>query len=342
MRMLRFALTMALTASALPAQLTLQESHTTASLRGIDSLGGGVAWASGTAGTVLRTTDGGSNWQPCTVPPNAEKLDFRAVQAFDDKTAVAMSAGAGDASRLYKTTDGYRTWKLVFSNPDRNGFWDGLRFDGTGLGLLVGDPVGDPGQASLPIFLSEDGGNTWRRPEPKGIRAEPNQSLFAASNSSMLIDRGRVVLLTGGGTTALISADLHFATPPAYSHPDLARGESAGGFSVASEGDVFVAVGGDYKAPGQTAGTAVSCVSDRRGDFTCRSAKTPPHGYRSAVAYDAASKTWIAVGPTGVDLSSDSGLNWRAAAELGADWNAISLPFVVGSKGRIGVITLTK
>jgi photosystem II stability/assembly factor-like uncharacterized protein len=328
---------MALTATALPGQLTLQESHTTASLRGIDSLGGGVAWASGTGGTVLLTVDGGSNWEACAVPSNAEKLDFRAVQAFDAKTAVAMSAGKGEASRLYKTTDGCRTWKLVFSNPDKDGFWDALQFSGLGLGVLVGDPV----EGSFPVFLSEDAGDTWRRPEPKGIPAEPNQSLFAASNSSLLIDRGRLVLLTGGGTTALISADLHFATPPVYSHPDLARGESAGGFSAASDGETFVAVGGDYKAPGQPAGTAVSCRANRQGAFTCQAAKTPPRGYRSAVAYDPATKTWIAVGPRGVDVSTDGGANWRAA-DLGADWNAISLPFVVGSKGRIGLIALPR
>ena len=36
------------------AQFTLQTSNTTADLRGIHSIGGGVAWASGTNGTVLR------------------------------------------------------------------------------------------------------------------------------------------------------------------------------------------------------------------------------------------------------------------------------------------------
>jgi hypothetical protein len=29
-----------------------------------------------------------------------------------------------------------------------------------------------------------------------------------------------------------------------------------------------------------------------------------PHGYRSAVAYDTAHKTWITVGPKGTDISS--------------------------------------
>jgi len=46
----------------------LEESGTTAGLRGVRSLGGGVAWASGSDGTILRTEDGGYEWQSCTGP----------------------------------------------------------------------------------------------------------------------------------------------------------------------------------------------------------------------------------------------------------------------------------
>ena len=45
------------------AQWDIEESHTSASLRGIHDVGGGVAWTSGTDGTVLRTEDGGYLWQ---------------------------------------------------------------------------------------------------------------------------------------------------------------------------------------------------------------------------------------------------------------------------------------
>lgn len=110
------------------AQWTLQRSHTSASLRGIHNVGGGVVWASGTQGTVLHTVDDGQTWETCAVPQGAEKLDFRGIQAFDANTAVVMSSGLGDLSRLYKTKDACRTWKLVFTNPDKSGFWDALQF----------------------------------------------------------------------------------------------------------------------------------------------------------------------------------------------------------------------
>jgi hypothetical protein len=53
------------TATLVSAQATspwvMQESGTTAGLRGIDTVDGTVAWASGTGGTVLRTVDGGAH-----------------------------------------------------------------------------------------------------------------------------------------------------------------------------------------------------------------------------------------------------------------------------------------
>src|SRR5882757_6052930 len=119
-------LTAALATKKIQAQWDIEDSNTTASLRGIHNVGGGVAWASGTNGTVLRTEDGGYLWQTCAIPPGAEKLDFRGVQAFDENTAIVMSSGPGDQSRLYKTTNGCQTWKLVFTNPDKDGFWDAL------------------------------------------------------------------------------------------------------------------------------------------------------------------------------------------------------------------------
>jgi photosystem II stability/assembly factor-like uncharacterized protein len=122
--MRKLALAALLIATTAQAQFQIQDSHTTASLRGIHSIGNGIAWASGTEGTILRTTDEGATWQSCTTPPDAEKLDFRGIQAFDQNTAIVMSSGKGDLSRLYKTTDACKSWKLVFTNPDAGGFFD--------------------------------------------------------------------------------------------------------------------------------------------------------------------------------------------------------------------------
>src|ERR1700755_805546 len=61
----------------------IEDSGTSAGLRGIHTVGGGVAWASGTGGTVLRSEDTGYLWQQCAMPPGAAKLDFRGIWAWD-------------------------------------------------------------------------------------------------------------------------------------------------------------------------------------------------------------------------------------------------------------------
>ena len=91
--------------SSLNAQWIKQKVDTAASLRGLSVVNEKVIWASGTGGTVLRTTDGGKAWKVMTVP-GAEKLDFRDIEAFDASTAYILSIGNGESSRIYKTNDG--------------------------------------------------------------------------------------------------------------------------------------------------------------------------------------------------------------------------------------------
>jgi hypothetical protein len=357
------------------AQWDIEDSHTTASLRGIHNVGGGVAWASGTEGTVLRTEDGGYLWQTCATPPGAEKLDFRGIQAFDENTAIVMSSGKGDLSRLYKTTDGGRTWKLLFTNPDKEGFWDAVYvrpgFDGwkapqgTGASPNVGILIGDPVDGRFALFRSENNLlNRWFRmtsldrapslrfPTPHTT----SESLFAASNSILMGDETSTLrFVTGGDKGAYfystkwhLHALFDYATASFMTKRlPLTSGVSAGAFSFAADHDCnlrpvcsLVVVGGDYKKPDDPIGTSARSNDD--GDHWT-AAQTPPHGYRSAVAYDPTTKTWITVGPNGTDISHDDGRNWSPLKPTPAEpqdadknWNALSLPFVVGPKGHIG------
>jgi hypothetical protein len=379
-RLLLIAL--ALITTTAHAQWEIEESNTTASLRGIHNVGGGVAWASGTNGTVLRTEDGGYLWQTCITPPGAEHLDFRGIQAFDENTAIVMSSGKGDLSRLYKTTDGCKSWKLLFTNPDKEGFWDALSIiapntDALGhpldhshaWGYLLGDPVG----GIFTLFSTEDGGNTWsrrvtRKRGPKGegckvdnFMARNEESVFAASNESLLTLTGNYLLFVTGGTVSRIGYTDLFSLDGALCHEsthflDLPMNHgnaSSGAFALAAAPgyedhsnfpDNVVIVGGDYKLPNATEGNVAVISKVGTPLFqTVRKSTTPPHGYRSAVAYDDKTKTWITVGPNGTDISRDDGHNWTALKPSPLDppdadknWNALSLPYVVGPNGRIG------
>lgn len=374
------------------AQWQMQDSGTTASLRGIHSLGKGVAWASGSNGTVLRTEDGGYLWQKCTVPQGAEKLDFRGVQGFDANTAFVMSSGPGDASRLYKTTDGCQTWTLVFTNPDPDGFFDTLTIPHSADPayqnelMLLGDPV--KGQMSL--WRVEKDAKPGELPKRVGKlpKALPDEGAFAASNSALysFADHEFWLFGTGGpGGARVVSAERlptetgeGYSTDPggniAAAVPVGTHSKSSGVFSIAVKlepsdiahashkpakvdskhpvppedrklklGDTIVAVGGDYMKPDDR--TAIAAYRSRNDARAWKAATTQPHGYRSAVAYYAKADTWIAVGPNGTDISTDGGKNWEAlhpgrldAADADRNWNALSLPFVVGPKGRIAIL----
>jgi hypothetical protein len=126
--------------------------------------------------------------------------------------------------------------------------------------------------------------------------------------------------------------------------------DAAGPFSIASRTDkvpfrnvisvreMLMAVGGDYTRPNDPSGTAA--WSEDRGS-TWHSAITPPHGYRSAVAWSDTGEVWIAVGTNGSDISRDDGKTWSPLPDQpdNSNWNALAPPFVVGSKGRIARLT---
>jgi hypothetical protein len=393
--MFRLHLTVALlftTSTAATAQWTIQESHATADLRGIHSIGNGVAWASGTNGTVLRTIDGGTTWQTCSIPPGAEPLDFRGIQAFDADTAIIISSGKGDLSRLYKTTDACKSWKLVFTNPDKDGFWDAIEARVTEAGsgdvckegsVITGTILGDPAihksnqwdtTTALSFYLADfEIGITCSgdklSPSAASIFSLPAEAAFGASNSVLKrLGTGTYWLAVG---TRLIQYGVGFTNPShfyAESFCDIGiplrrHSTSAGVFSLAIRPDSvapqkrttlggfhwkapscqkadMVVVGGDYTAINDQQGTAAFTGGTNKFQV----AQTPPHGFRSSVAYDAPTKTWITVGPNGTDISTDDGRNWRSLEPASIDapdaadrnWNALSLPFVVGSKGRIG------
>jgi photosystem II stability/assembly factor-like uncharacterized protein len=60
--------------------------------------------------------------------PGAEKLGFRDVEAFGPTTAYLLSVGPGDASRIYKTVDGGKSWAMQFNSTDPATFFDALAF----------------------------------------------------------------------------------------------------------------------------------------------------------------------------------------------------------------------
>jgi photosystem II stability/assembly factor-like uncharacterized protein len=302
-------------ATALRAQWEPQSSNTTASLRGLSAVSDRVAWASGARGTVLRTTDGGATWQVIRVP-GADSLDFRDVEAFDDRRAYVLSIGNASASRIYKTVDGGATWALQFTNPDTAAFYDCLAFGSAERGLAVSDPVG----GRFRVIATSDGGATWMElPAERIPPAIPGEAAFAASGTCLAVGRpDNVWLASGGGSTARVyrsgTGGIDWQGAPT---PIASGAPSRGIFSIAfADARRGVAVGGDYQAPTDT--TANVALTDD-GGATWRLAAGRTGGYRSGVAYvpGTAGRALVAVGTSGSDFSMDGGETWVPIDTLG-------------------------
>ena len=336
----------------------MQQSGTTASLRGVYSVDGKIAWASGTGGTVIKTIDSGEHWIRCATPDVATDggtLDFRGVQALDSKIAIVMASGPGAMSRLYQTEDGCQSWKLIFRNPNSpEGFFDSFFADwamGAGTPGWSGSLLGDPVHGRFMVFDSQDSGTTWTARNSADLALNgTDASAFAASNSLFPAtqDNSHVaqIFASGGKGGALLWVEkIPDHTWRRITLPLAHGNDSSGIFSVAihTESVPFrnvlalqettIVVGGDYMKSNEPVG--VAAWSTDRIHWTA--ATKPPHGYRSSVAWSPESQMWIAVGTNGSDMSRDDGKTWTPLDD--GNWNALSLPFVVGPNGRIAQLS---
>ena len=114
--------------------------------------------------------------------------------------------------------------------------------------------------------------------------------------------------------------------------PVAGGNESSGIFSLHfRDRHLGIAVGGDYTKPSESAETAAWSAD---GGEHWTASERPPHGYRSAVEWGESIHAWITAGTNGSDISRDDGKTWQPIDN--GNWNALSLPFIVGPQGRIG------
>lgn len=309
-----------------PPRWEPQAVGTRAKFRGLCVVSADVVWASGTGGTVVRTVDGGRRWDVFAVPGAAE-LDFRDVEAFGPDVAFVLAAGEGEKSRVYKTTDGGKTWQLQFTNPDPAGFFDALAFWDETHGIALGDPVGGKFQ-----LIHTTDGRTWQPLKADMPAAVADEGAFAASGTCLIThgDRGAWFVTGGPNGARLFRSTDRGKTWAVQDCPLGGRSKSAGAFGIAfRDATNGVIVGGDYTKPTE-AGPHAAVTTDGGKTWTL----TPPLAFRSCVAW--AGDRWVAVGTSGADVSGD-GKVWRSLDN--GNWNAVGFAggvgWAVGPDGRV-------
>jgi len=320
-----------LNASTALAQWQVQTIQSQADFRGLSVVSPKVAWVSGTKGTYARTIDSGKTWTVGMVP-DAEKLDFRDVEAFGEETAYLLSAGPGDASRIYKTTDGGKSWTKQFQSKEAGSFFDAMAFWDEKNGITLGDPV----DGRFQLIATDDGGANWKPLASKNLPPSlPNEGAFAASGTCLVtFGKDDVWFATGGAPVARVfhSGD-RGRTWEVSDTPIMASVPSAGIFSFAfRDKKNGIIVGGDYRKPSDVGATA-AVTADGGKTWKLLDKRLP---YRSAVAW--AKDRWIAVGTSGSHASMDSGDTWKLLDRENYNSVAFALAgegWTVGPKGRI-------
>lgn len=318
---------------------------TTASLRSICAVSSKCAWAGGSEGTVIRTIDGGSEWEKVG-PLQWPKLEFRSVWAFGPHEAVIASAGS--PAIILRTEDGGQSWQEVYREDAPEAFFDGLRFWDQRNGIAFSDPV----NGQWLIVRTLDGGLTWQRVDPQKIpHAETGEAAFAASNSGLALatapgSQTRLAWIgLGGGTegpSRLLQTSDGGSTWTVQQVTEISRNASSGIFGVAFlPPKTLVVVGGDYRQ--ETRGENHIALSTNNG-LSWRLPSGPlPAGFRSGIT-SLPETGFVCVGPSGVEHSRD-GHAWEPLA--GPGFHAVTHDpegnlWCVGSEGRIGFFRLRK
>jgi photosystem II stability/assembly factor-like uncharacterized protein len=320
---------------------TITPTNSTRQFRGLSPVSDKIVWVSGTAGTVLRTTNGGASWanvSPSLVPENATTFEFRDIQAYSSSVAVIMSIGQGNASRIYLTRNGGRSWKSTFINQEAPAFYDCMAFEDENHGLAMSDPV----NGTFRLIETWDGGASWKIVDPSGMPiALEGEAGFAASGTCLETAAGRWYLASGGVNPGRIYRSKN-GQDWKVSNSSITGGAAAGVFSVRfRDAKHGIAVGGDYENP--SGNVDVSSWSDD-GGATWQASKSFPAGYRSGVSWvPGRARTAVAVGTSGSDMSVDGGRTWRNFDN--GTFDAVEcvskhVCWASGSKGRVAKLHL--
>ncbi len=317
---------------------TTHQLDTRARLQAVSVVSSRVAWVSGVAGTYARTLDGGASWVSGVVP-GADSLEFRDLHAVSADTAYLLSAGLGERSRIYRTTDGGGTWTLQFMSGEPRAFFDCLDFWNGSHGFAFSDAV----DGQFIIMRTEDG-ERWTPVPPESIPAAlPGEGGFAASGTCAMAggeDTGWIG--TGNAARARVLATVDRGRTWTAAETPIVAGEAAGITSVAFADPRHGAVaGGEIGRP--LADSARVAVTTDGGHFWRPGGSPSFQGavYGVAAVPGAERRILVAVGPGGASYSLDFGERWLPLDTLaywGLGFAGPSVGWLVGPEGRITTV----
>jgi photosystem II stability/assembly factor-like uncharacterized protein len=305
------------------------------SFRGIFAVDKNTVWVSGSKGSVYVTRDGGKDWQKVKVP-ESDSLDFRDIEIISPGVIVLMSSGAGENSRIYKSYDNGKNWKIVYQNSYPEGFLDSIEFWDYKNGIAIGDPV----NGKFDILLTTDSGNNWSEPLRKNIPDSfEGEAQFAASGTCIsVLGNNEAWVATGGSKARILKTKDKGLSWQVYRTPILQGRSSAGIFSLHfSNINIGLIVGGNYLRENDKDSTSAFSVD---GGETWKLNSSGHLPYQSSVkSIKINNRTYfISTGPAGTFYANNL-KNWQLAEKAGFHCISISSKdraiWLAGSNGRV-------
>jgi photosystem II stability/assembly factor-like uncharacterized protein len=322
-------------------RLVEQASGTRALLQAVSVVNSRVVWVSGHAGTWVRTLDGGTSWQTGQVAGH-ETLQFRDVHALSADTAWLMSAGDGEESRIFRTTDGGISWTQQHVNPGPGGFFDCMDFWDSRTGIVFSDEYG----GEMFLVHTDNAGADWRRIPPSTLPAAlSGEGSFAASGHCLVTVGDRhawIGLGNASATRVLITSDRGRSWRVAVT--PIVSGEANGIAAIAFRDTLNgVALGGEIgNADGRSDNVAITSDGGRSWTLGGRPTFTGAV-YGGTYVPGARTPTLVAVSPKGVDISTDEARSWSSVTSTSywsAGFASPSDGWLVGPGGRITHVRL--
>ena len=313
-----------------------QTSGTTVLLQAVSVVDDRVVWVSGHGATFARTVDGGETWVPGVVP-GPDTLQFRDVYAVSAETAYLLSAGPGDMSRIYKTTDAGQSWTLQFSNTDPRAFFDCMDFWDADRGLAFSDAV----DGRLVIIRTGDGGENWTPVSPDAIPVAAGTEGGFAASGTCLVTRGEqdAWIGTGAGDAARVYHTADGGTTWSVVETPIVGGAGTTGITTLAFDDELggFALGGDIGQPTMRTDN-VAITSDGGASWTLAGRPVFSGAVYGASVVPGLPQAVVAVGPGGMDFSLDNATTWTSLDTLSYWSVGFASPqagWAVGPAGRI-------
>lgn len=321
-------------------ELKLQESNTGALLQAISIVSWDAAWVSGHDATLCRTVDAGQTWETFLYK-EADSLQFRDIYALDENSALLMSAGLGNMSRIVKF-DVAEGFEELYQVKDSAGFLNSFEFwPDQKTGLAYGDSF----DGRLFIIKTNDGGRHWERIlTDKLPKAGEGEGGFAASGGCIAVmGEGLAWIATGaGGNARVLFTQDYGSTWSAYDTP-MVKGKNAGIASIKMLTTElgYIAGGNMDQKEGYTDNVAITRDGGKKW-MVVGAPLTEGALYGSALTGTEENHTFAVCGPRGMDMTTDRGLTYSNVS-TDAYWSVQfhesgEFGFAVGPKGRIAKI----